>query len=411
MRTPPLDQSGQGLGLEQRSIGGVFRRGEIMRLHLSLLLVGMALAAAAPPNATAEIRIGFAHPLSGPFALSGERNRIAVEMAIADLNERGGVLGEPVMVITADDACGEQRSVTAARRLVEAGVRFVVGHFCSHSSLLAAGIYETADVLMITPSSTHPRLTEEGRQNVFRLYGRDDRQGELAGDFLADHWRGGQIAILHDGSTYGEGLALEARKRLRARGETEAIFDLYTPDLNDYTDLLNRLMEARIKVLYIGGYGPDAGRILRTARERGDDVQLVGGDALDMDEFWAVAGKQGEGAIFSDRPDVRARPEAAELLARFKARGLGPRDFGVGAYAAVQVWAQAVERAGSLELAAVAETLRRGRFDTVLGRVDFDAKGDLNGAAWQWKVWTHGDYVPLQQFSAVRGHSVSLSLR
>ena len=194
------------------------------------MLFGMVLAAAAPPDAAAEIPIGFANPLTGALSLSGERNRVAVEMAVPDLNERGGVLGEPVRLITVDDACGLQRSVEAARQLVAAGVRVVIGHVCSHSSLLAAGIYETADVLMITAVSTHPRLTEEGRQNVFRLIGRDDRQGELAGDFLADHWSGRQIAILHDGSTYGEGLALEARQQLRARGETEAIYDLYAPN-------------------------------------------------------------------------------------------------------------------------------------------------------------------------------------
>jgi branched-chain amino acid transport system substrate-binding protein len=390
--------------------GNAFGGGVTMRLHLSLLLFGMALAVA-PPQAAAEIPIGFANPLSGAFARSGERNRIAVEMAVADLNARGGVLGEPVRLITTDDACGLQRSVAAARELVDAGVRVVVGHFCSHSSLLAAGIYETADVLMITPFSTHPRLTEEGRQNVFRLYGRDDRQGELAGDFLADRWRGGQIAILHDGSTYGEGLALEARKQLRARGETEAIFDSYAPDGDDYTGLLARLQKARIKVLYVGGYGPDAGLILRTARERGDDLQLVGGDGLDMDEFWAVAGDLGKGTIFTARPDVRARPEAAALLARFQARGLGTRDFGLGAYAAVQVWAEAVERAGSLRLTAVAGTLRRGHFETVLGRVAFDQKGDLRDAAWQWKAWADGDYVPLEQFLAIHGDPTSLSLR
>ena len=111
--------------------------------------------------------IGFANPLSGPFSQSGERNRIAVEMAIEDLNARG-VLGQKVTLVVADDACGMRRAVAAAQALVDAGVGFVVGHLCSHSSLLAAGVYETADVPMITPSSTHPRLTEEGRQNVFR---------------------------------------------------------------------------------------------------------------------------------------------------------------------------------------------------------------------------------------------------
>ena len=103
-----------------------------------------------------------------------------MEIAVEDLNARGGVLGERVRMVTADDSCGLQTAVNAARALVEAGWPFVMGHACSHSSLLAAGIYETADVIMITPFSTHPRLTEEGRENVFRLIGRDDDQGKLA---------------------------------------------------------------------------------------------------------------------------------------------------------------------------------------------------------------------------------------
>jgi branched-chain amino acid transport system substrate-binding protein len=379
-----------------------------MRLHITLL-IGMALAAAAPPDAAAEIPVGFASPLTGPMALSGERNRLAMEMAVSDLNESGGVLGESVNLVVVDDACGVEKSVDAARELVRAGVRFVVGHFCSHSSLLAAGIYETADVLMMTPFSTHPRLTEEGRQNVFRLNGRDDRQGELAGDFLAQHWDGRQIAIVHDGSIYGERLALEARQQLRALGETEAIYDSYEPNANDYTELLARLRQAGVDVLYIGGYGPDAGLILRTARARGDDLQVVGGDGLGMDGFWAVTGDVGDGTIFSGRPDVRARRDAAALLARFQARGLGTRTAGLGAYAAVQVWAQAVERAGTFELGPVARMLRRGRFHSVLGPVAFDRDGDLRDAAWQWKVWTDGDYVPLQHLSATQGLSTSLS--
>jgi branched-chain amino acid transport system substrate-binding protein len=366
----------------------------IMFRHLFWLSV--AAIAATSGAAAAEIRIGFANPLSGPYAASGGRNRIAVELAVEDLNRRGGVLGQEVRLITADDACGLQRSLEAARELIRAGVVAVVGHMCSHSSLLAAGIYETADILMISPSSTHPRLTEEGRRNVFRLIGRDDDQGRLAGDFLADHWRSRKIAILHDGSTYGEGLAQQARKELLARGVRETIYDIYSPGAMDYLSLVERLEQAGIKVLYIGGYGPDAGLILRTVRERGDGrLQLIGGDGLDMDEFWTIAGPAGEGTIFSARPNVQLRPEAAAVLEELRARGLVARSSDFGAYAAVQVWAQAVERAGTPELAAVVEALHRGRFDSVLGRVAFDANGDLSGAGWQWHMWTNGTSVPL----------------
>ncbi|MGH6904407.1 MAG: branched-chain amino acid ABC transporter substrate-binding protein, partial [Geminicoccaceae bacterium] len=236
-----------------------------MRLRITLLL-GMALAAAAPPDAAAEIPIGFGGQLTGPYAVSGERSRIAAQMAVRDLNEQGGVLGQKVTLIAADDACGLRESVEAARELVARGARFVVGHGCSHSSLLAAGIYETADVLMITAFSTHPRLTEEGRRNVFRLIGRDDEQGRLAGDFLADHWAGARIGVLHDGTTYGERLALETRAQLRARGVAEAVYERYKPNQADYGDLAARLQRLEIDVLYVGGYAPDAARILRSLR-------------------------------------------------------------------------------------------------------------------------------------------------
>ena len=367
-------------------------------MHRRLVfLFAVAVTMAAPGTSAAEISIGFANPLTGPYAASGGRNRIAVELAVHDLNRRGGVLGQDVRVITVDDACGVVEAVMAAQELVNAGVPVVVGHFCSRSSLMAAGTYEVADVLMISPSSTHPRLTEEGRRNVFRLIGRDDRQGELAGDFLADRWAERRIAILHDGSVYGEGLAAQTRQRLRQRGVTEVIYDAYTPGTTDYAALVARLQRAGIDALYIGGYGPDAGRIVRTAPERGDDLQLSGGHGLGMDEFWLAAGAAGEGTIFTGRPDARGLPEAAAVLAAFRARGLGPRPFGIGAYAAVEVWAQAVERAGTLEPAAVARTLRRGWFDTVLGPIAFDDKGDLEGTGWQWQVWTNGDHRPLDR--------------
>jgi branched-chain amino acid transport system substrate-binding protein len=380
---------------------------------LSCLLAGVL--ALAGGSAQAEVAIGFANPLSGPYALSGARNRIAVEMAVRRLNDEGGVLGEPVALIAVDDACGLERSVAAARELVAAGARLVVGHLCSHSSLLAASVYEAADVLMISPSSTHPRLTEEGRRNVFRLIGRDDQQGRLAGQFLARNWPGEAIAILHDGSTYGEGLASWTRRHLRATGVREALYAAYAPGEADYAALAARLVASAIEVLYVGGYGPDAARILRALRARGESLQLVGGDGLGMDEFWTIAGRTGEGTLFSARPNPAALPAAAEVIAEFEARGLGTRSAGIAAYAVVQVWAQAVERAGSLDLPAVAGMLRRGRFTSVLGPVAFDHNGDLEDASWQWQRWSGGTYRPVRAgpgtASAAAGRSGTPAIR
>jgi branched-chain amino acid transport system substrate-binding protein len=369
--------------------------------HFCALAVIIASVLSWPVSA--DIAIGFANPLSGPYAAWGHRNRAAVALAVSDLNARGGVLGQKVRLIEADDACRLEQAVAAAHRLVDAGVRFVVGHMCSHSSLMAAGIYEAFDILMVSPDSTHPRLTEEGRRNVFRLIGRDDRQGILAGDFLARHYRGKKIAIVHDRTVYGHGLAVQARRRLRQLGMVEALYAAYTPGEQDYDTLVARLRCHAIDVLYVGGYGPDAARILRRARNQGLELQLVGGDGIGMDEFWQIAREAGEGTIFSARPAIRWHTDASAVRAALRMRAPGPGTQGVAAYAAVEVWAEAVERAGTDDLAAVADELRRGRFHTVLGRVAFDDNGDLRGAGWQMQVWSDGDYGPLDRHVAASG--------
>ena len=359
-------------------------------------LLAALLTLAADGASAAEALIGFADPLTGPFAATGARHRIAVELAVEDLNHNGGVLGRPVRLIVADDVCGVEPAEAAARQLVEAGVRFVVGHLCSHSSLMAAAFYEAASIPMMSTTSSHPRLTEEGRRNVFRLIGRDDVQGRIAGSFLADRWRHRAIAILHDGSTYGLGLAEQVRQQLHADGVKEVLYLTYMPGAADYSTIVEQLQRAAAEVVYIGGYGPDAARILRQARERGDDIQLVGGHALGMAEFWNIAGAAGEGTIFTGRRDAEVGPEDQRVLRELQARGLGQHPTSLASYAAVEIWAQTVQRIRTFDLAAVTRGLHRGRFDTVLGWVGFDAKGDLEGAAWQWQVWRGGDYELLK---------------
>jgi branched-chain amino acid transport system substrate-binding protein len=374
-----------------------------MRRQLGFLLAAITIFAASGAGAVEapEARIGFATPLTGPYASTGARHRVAVELAVEDLNQHGGVLGRPVRLVTADDNCGVEQAEEAAHQLVEAGARFVVGHLCSHTSLVAAAVYEATGVPMMSTTSSHPRLTEEGRSNVFRLIGRDDVQGRIAGDFLAERWRRGKIAILHDGSTYGAGLAEQVRQQLHEDGVAEVLYVAYTPGEEDYSALVEQLQQAAAEVVYIGGYGPDAARILRAAREGGDDLQLVGGHALGMAEFWSIAGTMAEGTIFTGRRDTGLGPEETRVLRALQARGLGRRPTSLASYAAVQVWAQAVERAGTTDPAAVTRAIRRGRFDTVLGWVAFDAKGDLEGATWQWQVWREGDYELLKPSMAM----------
>ena len=359
-------------------------------LACGLMLMLLHGAALADP-----IRIGLANPLSGPLAASGERNRRAAELAVRTLNAQGGVLGREVRLVAVDDACGIETATSAALTLVKTGVSLVVGHLCSHSSLVAAAVYEAAMIPMISPDSTHPRLTEEGRPNVFRLGGRDDTQGRAGGDWLAGEARLARIAIAHDGTTYGRGLAMQVLARLEERGVRDVPLLTYPPGASAYNAVVDRLRRDGVELVYVAGYGPDAARVLRTARERGYALRMAGGDGLAAEEFRDAAGPAARGTVFTARPDVRDLASAAQVLQAFKALGLGAGTSGIGAYAAVEVWAEAVSRIGSLDPEALVDMLHRARFATVLGPVAFDAKGDLQGATWQWFEWGDTGYRPL----------------
>jgi branched-chain amino acid transport system substrate-binding protein len=246
---------------------------------------------------------------------------------------------------------------------------------------------------MIEMGATNPQLTEPGEGGVFRIVGRDDLQGTIGGDYLADRWGDSNIAIVHDTSTYGKGLAEEVRKRLNQRGVSEVLFTAYAPGAMDFSDLLDQLSAASVEVLYVGGYSPEAGLIIRQARDRKYSVQLVAGDSLSTGEFWLVAGPAGEGALFTSFSDPTHEPGAAEIMGRLQGQ---PNARALYNYAAVQLWAQAVEKAGTVEPKAVAAALDANQFDTVLGTIGFDDKGDVTGyEPFVWYLWRDGNYAPI----------------
>jgi branched-chain amino acid transport system substrate-binding protein len=361
-----------------------------------LAAAAVIMLAAALGPARADVLIGVAGPMTGTNTWFGEQMERGAALAVADLNAAGGVLGQRVRLITVDDFCDPEQAIAAAKKLVSDGVIFVAGHFCSHSSIPASAVYEAAGVLQISPSSTNPMLTELGRANVFRVSHRDDTEGIMAGNYLADHWADQKIAILHDNTTFGKGIAEGTKKQLNNRGLTEAIYQAYVPGRVDYGFEIDQLQAADIAVLYIGGYHTEIALMARAARDRGYLVQLIAGGVLASEDFGLIAGPAAEGALFTDVADPRRRPEAAPVVERFRASGFEPQLYTLYTYGAVQVWAQAAEKAASLELPAMIASLRQNQFDTVLGPIAFDDKGDLTVQKPAWYVWRAGTYVPLE---------------
>jgi branched-chain amino acid transport system substrate-binding protein len=362
-----------------------------------LLFIGViTITAFGAHAAAAEILIGVAGPMTGKDAWFGEQLERGAEFAVADLNATGGVLGEQVELITADDFCDPEQAVVAATKLVSDGAIFVDGHYCSGASIPASAVYEAAGVLMISPMSTNPMLTELGRPNVFRVLNRDDANGALIGNYLADHWSGDKIAILHDNTAYGKGAAEEVKKNLNGRGLTEAIYEAYVPGKVNYGAEIDQLQAENIAVAFIGGYHTEIGLMARHARDRRYPLQLIAANSMGTEEFALIAGEATEGMLYTDPPDPLRRPEAAPVAERFRASGYEPEGYALYAYAAVQVWAQAAEKAGSLELEAMITSLHDNQFDTVLGPIDFDEKGDLAVQNPVWWIWRGGTYMPLE---------------
>jgi branched-chain amino acid transport system substrate-binding protein len=340
----------------------------------------------------ADIVIGTAGPVTGQYAIFGEQMVRGAKMAVADINAAGGVLGKQLVLEIGDDACEAKQAVAVANQMVNKGAVFMAGHFCSSTSIPASETYYEEGILQISPASTNPLLTEQGRDNVFRTCGRDDQQGLVAGEFLAKRFAGQTIAILHDKTAYGKGLADETKKVLNRAGVQEAMYEAYTAGEKDYTALVSKLKAGKVDVIYLGGYHTEAGLIIRQARQQGLDARLVSGDALVTEEFWSITGDAGEGTLFSFSPDPAKNPVAAKVVEGFLAQGYKPEGYTLYTYAAVQVFAQAAEIAGGTDIDGLIKVMRSETFKTVLGDIVFDDKGDVSAPGYVFYEWKDGTY-------------------
>jgi branched-chain amino acid transport system substrate-binding protein len=357
------------------------------------LLAASALVALTAGGAQAEIVIATAGPMTGQYAIFGDQMKRGAEMAVKDLNAAGGVLGEELVLKVGDDACDPKQAVAVANQMVNEGVVFVAGHFCSGSSIPASAVYNEEGILQISPASTNPQLTEQGFDNVFRVCGRDDAQGIFAADYVVDNNVGSKVAVIHDKTPYGKGLADEFKKQLNARGVTETMYEAITAGDKDFTALITKMKNAGVDLIYLGGYHTEAGLIARQAKEQGIDATMMSGDALVTDEYWAITGDTGQGTLMTFSPDPRKNEAAAPVVAAFEAEGYDPEGYTLYTYAAIQAWAQAVDKAGATDIDAVVEQLHGNQFETVLGPVAFDDKGDVEGAAYVMYEWDNGQYV------------------
>ncbi len=341
-----------------------------------------------------RVVIGLAAPMTGDLQKYGVEMRRGAELAIADLNAAGGVLGRRVALEVVDDHCGKQEAEDAAKDLIQRGTVFVDGHFCSGSTIKGSEIYAPADVLQIT-SVTNGLVTDIAAQRkvttVLRVVGRDEMQGHFAAEWLAQAYAGQPIVVLNDNSAYGAGIARYLLARLKELGIAPAATGEFVQGQTSYGNLITKLKELQPAAIYVAAYQDDVGRLVWALWTSKIEAEVIGPDMLSSPEFWSFSQMRGNGVRYSTLFPPAEQPEAADLVARLRADGGGePSAEALNSYAAVQVFAAAAEGTKGVDAVKIGEYLRQNSIKTVLGELRWDAKGDLTHADYIWYVWRDG---------------------
>ncbi|PPC98404.1 MAG: hypothetical protein CTY31_13435 [Hyphomicrobium sp.] len=333
--------------------------------------------------ARAEIVIAVAGPTQGRDAQRTQNMTAVAQTSAETINANGGINSEPLKVITVDDGCQRDTAETVARDLVARKVALVLGHPCTNAALAAADIYAKANTLFIATATRHPTLTRnrEG-SSIFRLSGRDDRQGETAGRLLARDAIDGPIAIVHDRTQYARALAEDAEATLKRAGAPAPITATIIGGDKDYKLVLKKVNGAR--TIFFAGFPMEAGFLFAALRDAGSTATFIGSDSLATQEFATTFANKARG--------VRVLVSSA---AKMDFGGANQQQDIDASYmrAAIQVFAAAATRAGQNDSAQILMALRSHTFATSMGPISFDDFGDANMPSydvieWQGDSWT-----------------------
>ena len=366
------------------------------------LALAVAAALGVSSFVQADVKIGVAGPMTGPNAAFGEQYMKGAQAAADAINAKGGINGEKIKLVAGDDACEPKQAVAVANRLADQEkVIGVVGHFCSSNTIPASEVYDEAGIIAITPGSTNPQVTERGLNAMFRMCGRDDQQGIVAGDYIVDVLKGKKVAVINDKDTYGKGLADATSAQLTKRGVKPILEEGLTRGEKDFSALVTKIRSNGADVVYFGGLHPEAGPLVRQLREAGlKDVKFMSDDGVVTDELVATAGgpQYVDGVYMTFGADPRKLPESKEVVDAFRKAGTEPEGYTLYAYASMQALADAFNGAKSNKGEDAAKWLKANPVKTVMGEKAWDSKGDLKVSDYVVYQWDKdGKYHQLEK--------------
>ncbi len=352
------------------------QRKTFIRLSTSWAAAAMLGMASLSATAAETVLIGVPIPMTGPNTQYGDEVKAGFLTAVETLNAAGGNIQYKAEFI--DDACEPKQAVPAANRVVTSGAKFAVAHVCSGVTVPASKIYEQEGIVAITPGATSPLVTDTlNGHHFFRTIGRDDQQGPFAAKFIAEKLKPKAVAVLHDKQTYGSGVASHVKNTLESLNVPVVMYDGINAGDSDYSAVITKLKANKVDFVFFGGYYPEMGLLLRQAKEQGLKTQFMGPEGTFNQDLIDIAGPAVEGMMFTFPADFSERPENQGVVEAFKKANRSANGaFQMPAYAAVQVLDTAIKAVGP-DPKKVADYLHDNTFDTVIGKVAYDKKGDL----------------------------------
>jgi branched-chain amino acid transport system substrate-binding protein len=369
-------------------------------LALFLAACGREPAAPASANDPLVVTLGHAGPLTGSIAHQGKDDENGVALAIEQANARKLTIGgRPVIFrMQSEDDLGDPKlGTTVAQKLVDARVAAVIGHLNSGVTIPASEIYSKAGIPVISGSATNPVLTERGMKGVFRTVGRDDQQGPAIAAYIAGDLKARTVVIVDDKTAYGEGLANEVEKALRAAKVTLAGRERVTDKDTDFKAILTRIKSRNPDVVFHGGMDATGGLMMKQARELGMKSRFAFGDGACTDEMAQLAGAAGEGLACS-QAGLPASAASREFLEAFRARYGETKLYAPFFYDAANVVIEAMRRADSTDPAKFGPEIYNVSLQGATGAIAFDAKGDRKDAEMTIFRMEGGKIVPVAVF-------------
>ena len=356
---------------------------------LLALLAGLGAAPAWAQQQEVVIKIGHVAPITGNIAHLGKDNENGARLAIEDLNAKGLVIGgkkAKFELVPEDDAADPKQGTAAAQKLVDAKVNGVIGHLNSSTTIPASRIYSEAGIPQISPSATNPKYTQQGYKTTFRVVANDGQLGGTLGKYAVANLKGKTIAVIHDKTTYGEGVADEFRKAAVKAGAKVVSQEYTTNTATDFQAILTNVKSKKPDVLFYGGMDAQAGPMMRQMKQLGIAPKFMGGDGICTGELLKLAGDAiGENQVVCAEAGgvtEAGKPAMNAFRDKYKKRfNIDVNLYAPYVYDAVMVMADAMKRANSAEPAKYLPFLAKSNYNGVTGKIAFDAKGDIKDGA------------------------------